>query len=132
MFQKGTGERFKYKESVLVKFPDAVCKRTKQKSFNNAVNAHYLYAVYNNEKRISEATRTAENAWADCWCKYIKEPELKIKIELHVVGDGRTFLNFWNWKNGDDVTAELKSGKLYQKEKEITLQKFLDTVKGKF
>lgn len=25
---------------------------------------------------------------------------LKIEIELHITGDGRTFVNFWNYMNG--------------------------------
>lgn len=60
------------------------------------------------------------------------EQRLKINIELHVVGDGRTFLSFWNYKNGDDVIAEFKNGKLYQDKKEISLQKFINEVKNKF
>ena len=73
----------------------------------------------------------------------MKEDRLKVEIELHVVGDGRTFLNFWNWKTGDDVVAELKNGKLYkldfpeddlenEKETEITLEEFTNQVKSKF
>jgi hypothetical protein len=72
MFQKGTGERFKYKAAVLEKFPKAKCKRTSQKIFNTGVYARHLYAVYIGEKRISEAFNTAENAWADVWVKKIK------------------------------------------------------------
>jgi hypothetical protein len=34
--------------------------------------------------------------------------------------------------NGDDVVAELKDGKLYQDDEEISLQKFVDDVKSKF
>lgn len=64
------------------------------------------------------------------------EPRLKVEIELHVVGDGRTFLNFWNWKNGEDVVAEVKEGKLFmdidEVETEVSLQKFIDDVKSKF
>ncbi len=64
------------------------------------------------------------------------EERLKIEIELYVVGDGRTYLNFWNWKNGEDVIAEVKDGKLFmdinEVETEVTLQKFIDDVKSKF
>lgn len=64
------------------------------------------------------------------------EKQLKIGLELHIVGDGRTFLNYWNHINGDDVIAEVKDGKLYMyindKEKEVTLQYFIDATKGKF
>jgi hypothetical protein len=62
----------------------------------------------------------------------MEEKRLKIEIELHIVGDGRTFVNFWNYMNGDDVVAELKDGKLYQDDEEISLQKFVDDVKSKF
>lgn len=63
------------------------------------------------------------------------EERLKIELELHVFGDGRTFLNFWNHQNGDDVIAELRDGKLYMDiddvEFEVPFQKFVDDVKGK-
>lgn len=67
----------------------------------------------------------------------MEEKRLKAEIELHVVGDGRTFLNFWNWQNGDDVIAELKNGKLYisdedEKESELSLDEFVNKVKSKF
>ena len=83
----------------------------------------------------------------------MEEKTLKVEIELHVVGDGRTFLNFWNWKNGDDVIAELKNGKLYlheykddedgkddmkdedyenYTETEVSLDEFVNKVKTKF
>lgn len=57
---------------------------------------------------------------------------MKIKLELvaHGKPDGRRFLNFWNWRNGNDVTCELIDGKLllteyaegkdYEKSKELT------------
>lgn len=67
----------------------------------------------------------------------MEEKRLKIELELHVVGDGRTFLNYWDAINGDDdVIAEVKEGKLYMDingvETEISLQYFIDTTKGKF
>lgn len=39
---------------------------------------------------------------------------MKIKLELvaHGKPDGRRFLNFWNWRNGDDVVCEVIDGKL--------------------
>lgn len=37
---------------------------------------------------------------------------MKINIELNLPGDGRTFLNYWNSFNGDDVVCELIDGKL--------------------
>lgn len=66
----------------------------------------------------------------------MEEEQLKINIELHVVGDGRVYLNFWNWKNGEDVIAELKDGKLLMDineiETEVSLQKFIGDIKSKF
>ena len=62
----------------------------------------------------------------------MEEKRLKIGIELHVVGDGRTFLNYWNYINGDDVIAEIKDGKLYRDDVEISLQEFVDSVKSKY
>jgi hypothetical protein len=66
----------------------------------------------------------------------MEEKRLKIGLELHVVGDGRTFLNYWDAVNGDDVIAEVKDGKLYmdieELETEVSLQHFIDTTKGKF
>lgn len=63
--------------------------------------------------------------------------QLKIELELHVVGDGRTFLNFWNWMNGEDVTAEIIDGKLHlntdvYNSKFIELNEFIDMVTSKF
>lgn len=64
------------------------------------------------------------------------EKRLKIDIELHVVGDGRTYLNFWNHTNGEDVIAEVKRGKLFmdveEEEIEVSLQQFIDYCKSKF
>lgn len=66
----------------------------------------------------------------------MEEKRLKIGLELHVVGDGRTFLNYWDAVNGDDVIAEVKQGKLYMdiddEEKEVSLQYFIDSTKAKF
>lgn len=67
------------------------------------------------------------------------EKRLKINLELHVVGDGRTFLNYWNHRNGEDVIAQVKDGKLYMRkdmdsdfEVESGLQDFIGAVKSKF
>lgn len=61
-----------------------------------------------------------------------EEKRLKINLELHIVGDGRTFMNYWNPRNGDDVITEVKNGGLYKKEDEISLQEFINDVKSKF
>lgn len=73
----------------------------------------------------------------------MSEKRLKIDLELHVVGDGRVFINFWNHINGDDVITELRDGKLYriqyegedgktETETEVSLEKFVEEVKSKF
>ena len=59
---------------------------------------------------------------------------MKAPIELNIRED-RTFLNFWNWKNGDDVVCEVKNGKLFllkdenEPPTEITLMEFCGMVK---
>jgi len=60
------------------------------------------------------------------------EKRLKINLEILIVGDGRRFLNFWDYRSGDDVVAELKNGMLYQEEKLISLNEFIDQVKSRF
>jgi hypothetical protein len=65
--------------------------------------------------------------------------EGKENIELNFPGDGRTFLNFWDWAHGNDVVCQIKKGKLmlteYDKnskklpEREISFQEFLKLVK---
>ncbi len=67
------------------------------------------------------------------------EKRLKINLELHVVGDGRTFLNYWNHRNGEDVITQVKDGKLYMLkdmdsdfEAESGLKDFIDNIKSKF
>ena len=59
----------------------------------------------------------------------MEEQRLKINLELHVVGDGRTFLNFWNHINGDDVVVEVVKSRLYDDEEEISVETFIDRVK---
>jgi hypothetical protein len=53
---------------------------------------------------------------------------MKVNIELNIPDD-RIFLNFWNWYNGDDVVCEIKNGKLYQNDIEISLEDFCQMVK---
>ena len=64
------------------------------------------------------------------------EDELKVQIELRIVGDGRVYLNFWNWRSGDDVVAKVKEGHLFMDinkvETEVSLQRFIDDIKSKF
>lgn len=65
MFQKGTGERFKYKAAVINKLPNA-------HSESVFISRHRLYAIFDKTERISEAFLNAENAWADAWVKKVK------------------------------------------------------------
>ncbi len=73
MFQKGTGERFKYKEAVKKLFPQALCKRSNQDGYWGGENRRYTFAVWNGANIIGDAFYTAENAWADVWCKHKNE-----------------------------------------------------------
>lgn len=38
----------------------------------------------------------------------------KHRIEFHIVGDGRKFLNYWDYAHGNDVVCEIRKGKLYK------------------
>lgn len=64
---------------------------------------------------------------------------MKIELELNIPDD-RTFLNFWNSYNGDDVVCQVIDGKLMLSQynengdlldKEISLTEFLEMVKSK-
>lgn len=57
-----------------------------------------------------------------------QEDRMKISIELHIVGDGRRFLNYWDYKNGNDVIVEIRSGKLFRKRTEVSVEKFIERV----
>lgn len=60
----------------------------------------------------------------------------KAEVEIYSPGDGRIFLNYWNWRNGNDVTCEIIGGKLIhhnevddiEKHDEITLLEFVKLV----
>ena len=52
----------------------------------------------------------------------------KYSIELHVVGDGRTFLNFWDYVHGNDVCVQVVDGSLYDEEEEVPFDEFLKRV----
>jgi hypothetical protein len=62
----------------------------------------------------------------------MEERRLKINLELHVVGDGRTFINYWNSINGDDVVSEIIEGKIFIEDREVSLNEFINLVKQKF
>jgi len=65
---------------------------------------------------------------------------MKIKLELvvHEEPDGRKFLNFWDFRQGNDVCCQIIDGKLFKSEydeegnslpkKEITLTEFISSV----
>lgn len=60
-------------------------------------------------------------------------PEGKHNIELNIVGDGRAFLNFWDWAHGNDVVVEIVNGLLYYtppegEQYEIPFDTFLEMV----
>lgn len=60
--------------------------------------------------------------------------EGKYKLELNYPGDGRAFLNYWDWRQGADVCAEIKDGKLFLMDsedeafKEISFAEYLSLV----
>lgn len=71
MFQKGTGERFKYKAAVKAKFPDAICK--KYSYGRNLVSVPLTgYCVITATKELSGVKPTAEKAWEDAWIKNVR------------------------------------------------------------
>lgn len=68
MFQKGTGERFKYKEAVQEKYPNAICVRL---TYAHGTRYHVKDSG-GGGKTLSKESKTAENAWADVWVREIK------------------------------------------------------------
>lgn len=46
--------------------------------------------------------------------------EGKYNLELNYPGDGRCFLNHWDYRHGNDVVAEIKEGKLFVDDKEVS------------
>ena len=60
--------------------------------------------------------------------------EGKYTLELNYPGDGRSFLNFWDWRQGEDVCAEIKDGKLFlmdgegEKTKEVSFAEYIAQV----
>lgn len=70
MFQKGTGERFKYKEAVKSRFHDAKCKKYIY-GRNLVSNPFVGYCVTTATKKLSGVKQSAEKAWEDAWIKNI-------------------------------------------------------------
>ena len=68
MLQKGIGERFKYKQAVLEKFPNAVCVRLTYK-----YGMRFYVKDKSNGNTFSKKFRTAEYAWAYVWINIIKQ-----------------------------------------------------------
>jgi hypothetical protein len=68
MFQKGTGERFKYKKAVKENFPNAICRKY---SFGTSTILTY-YIVNLGTSQLSASKSTAEGAWIDAWMRYCK------------------------------------------------------------
>lgn len=63
-------------------------------------------------------------------------PRSKHTIEFHIVGDGREFLNFWDWAHGNDVVAEIIRSPFHLlwtdpegNELPITMEHFLNLVR---
>lgn len=62
---------------------------------------------------------------------------MKINLELNVLDNGKIFLNFWDYKYGDDVVCEVAGNKLMLQNspvstiKQITLQDFINQVMQK-
>jgi hypothetical protein len=64
MFQVGRIERFSYKDAVKKQHPKAFCKGKSLNAYNGGNTLiGRLYAVYVSDKRVSEAYRSAEDAW---------------------------------------------------------------------
>jgi hypothetical protein len=63
-----------------------------------------------------------------------KELVGKEKLEINMVGDGRVYLNFWDWAHGNDVIVQIVNDKLLlvqedNSQKEINFIDFFNLVK---
>ena len=66
------------------------------------------------------------------------EGKYSIELKINGEGDGRKFLNYWDWAHGRDVCCEIKDGKLWRSQwdengdelpsKEITFTEYLALV----
>lgn len=54
----------------------------------------------------------------------------KYKLELNYPGDGSLFLNFWDWRHGNDVVAEINNGRLFIDEREVSIAEFIALVEN--
>lgn len=66
MFQKGTGERFKYKEAVKKMKPSATCSRH---TYDMTSPAIVGYRVQSATELLSSFKPSAEAAWADAYTR---------------------------------------------------------------
>lgn len=59
---------------------------------------------------------------------------MKIKIEI-LFGENTTYINFWNWFNGEDVLCRFVDGKLLleeeESEREISFPQFMEIIQQK-
>lgn len=59
---------------------------------------------------------------------------IPLELIIHEAPDGRTFLNFWDYKHGADVCCEIIEGKIFhsvqsrKKKKEISISEFINLV----
>jgi hypothetical protein len=63
----------------------------------------------------------------------LTDPKLlgKHKLELSYIGDGRVFLNFWDWAHGNDVCVQIIDGHLVDgNEQVISIKEFISTVEA--
>ena len=67
--------------------------------------------------------------------------EVKLKLELNFVGDGRIFLNYWDSIHANDVIAEFKDNELIhiydckqenEMHEKITLQEYISIVEKSY
>lgn len=52
---------------------------------------------------------------------------MKVELELNIVDDGRKFLNFWDFKHGNDICCEIIDGILYKSEYDSNVNKLPST-----
>jgi hypothetical protein len=55
--------------------------------------------------------------------------EGKFEIEINFVGDGRIFVNYWDYMHGEDVVAEFLAGELVCNNEIITFSQYMDKLK---
>lgn len=66
------------------------------------------------------------------WSQYFNMERYKVNVEIHSPGDGRIFINYWNWRNGDDVVCELIDGKIIHSNRVDDVEKNVEITIGEF